>query len=355
MKKTWTWVLIIVGLLIIIRIALPFIVENYANKALQQMEGYEGSIDDIDLNLFRGAYQIDNLIVNSVTDSLPVPFISISEIDLSVQWSALFNGAFVGEIVLEQPVINFAVDEEASQDGTETDWPKVIKGLFPITINRFEIVDGVISYYDFTTEPEIDVHIENLDLLIKNLTNIEQQGQKLPSSIAASGYTTGNGEFNLNARFNALQEIPNLDLTMNIEQVNLLALNDFIRAYSNTDVEKGTFNLYTEIVIDEGNLKGYIKPVLENVKLLNWDEEKGGFLKKAWEAMVAGVKQIFENSSKDQIATQIPIEGNLNKMNLNAGIWPTIWGLFKNAFVKALSKQTEDAIDFPLQENEGEK
>lgn len=327
MKKTWIWVLIIVGVLIIFRIALPFILENYVNNALRQMEGYEGSIDDIDLNLFRGAYQIDNLIINSVTDSLPVPFISISEIDLSVHWGALFDGAFVGEIILGHPVINFAVDEEASQDGTETDWPEVIKDLFPITINRFELIDGVISYYDFSTEPEIDVYIENLDLLITDLTNIEQQDQMLPSTISATGYSTGGGEFKLNAGFNALQEIPNLDLTMHVEQVNLIELNDFIRAYSNTDVEKVTFNLYTELVIEGGNLKGYVRPVLENVELLDWDKEKGGFLKKTWEAMVAGIKEIFENQSE----------------------------VFKNAFVEALSKQTENAIDFPIQENEGEK
>ena len=37
-------------------------------------------------------------------------------------------------------------------------------------------------------------------------------------------------------------------------------------------------------------------------------------------------------------------------MDLDAGIWPTIWGLLKNAFIEALSKQTEYAIDFPLQE-----
>ena len=68
MKKTWIWVLIIAGILVAFRIALPFIAERYVNNALQQMEGYEGTVDDIELNLVRGEYQIENLVLNDVTD-----------------------------------------------------------------------------------------------------------------------------------------------------------------------------------------------------------------------------------------------------------------------------------------------
>ncbi len=206
--------------------------------------------------------------------------------------------------------------------------------------------------HDFTTEPEINVYIENMDLLITNLTNVEQEEENLPSTISATGNTLGGGILNIDARFNVLKEIPDIDLTMKIEQVDLTALNEFVRAYSNTDIEQGTFNLYTEIVIDDAQLKGYVRPILENLEILDWEEEEGGFLKKAWEAMVAGVKEIFENPEEEQVATQTPLEGNLNQDNLDAGLWPTIWGLFKNAFVEALSKQTENAIDFPLQESE---
>ena len=351
MRKTWIWVLIIVVVLIAIRIALPFIIKDYVNKTLREMEGYNGSVSDIDLNLFRGAYVINDLVLTDESNAIPVPFLNIPVIDLSVEWGALFNGKIVGEIILERPVVNFAVSEDASQDGSEADWQEIIKELLPITVNRFEIIDGIITYYDFNTEPEIDVYIEDLNLLITNLTNVEKEEKSLPSTITASGNTIGGGILNVEAEFNALKEIPDIDLTLNIEQVDMTSLNDFVRAYSNTDVERGTFNLYTEVVVDDAQLKGYIRPVLENLEILDWEKEEGGFLKKTWEAMVEGIKVIFENPSEDQVATQTPLGGDLSQMNIDAGIWPTIWGLFKNAFVEALSKQTEDAIDFPLDGN----
>ena len=55
MSKKWIWVFVIIGIIVAIRIALPFIIKNYVNKTLQEMEAYGGSVDDIDLHLFRGA------------------------------------------------------------------------------------------------------------------------------------------------------------------------------------------------------------------------------------------------------------------------------------------------------------
>ncbi len=350
MKKTWIWVLIIVIVLVAIRIALPFIIKDYVNKTLQDMEGYNGSISDIDLNLFRGAYVINDLVLKDESNAIAVPFLSIPEIDLSVEWSALFKGKIAGEIILERPVVNFAVEEKASQDGTETNWQEMIKELLPITVNRFEIIDGTVHYYDFTSQPEVDVYIENLDLLMTNLTNVEQEVDSLPSTLTATGNTIGGGSLYIDARFNVLKEIPDIDLTMEIEQVEMTALNKFLRAYASLDAEQGTFNLYTELVIDDAELQGYVRPVLEDLEILDWDEEKGGFFSKAWEAVAGGVRAIFENPEKEQVATQTPLKGNLNQMNLDAGIWPSIWGLFRNAFVEALSKRTVNAIEFPLKE-----
>jgi hypothetical protein len=45
--------------------------------------------------------------------------------------------------------------------------------------------------------------------------------------------------------------------------------------------------------------------------------------------------EIFTNQSKDQFATQIELEGNLNNPETN--FWSTLGGIFKNAFVKAFS------------------
>ena len=47
--------------LIAIRAALPLIVKDYVNDRLHAMGAYDGSVADIDMGLWRGAYRIDGL------------------------------------------------------------------------------------------------------------------------------------------------------------------------------------------------------------------------------------------------------------------------------------------------------
>ncbi|HKJ78584.1 MAG TPA: hypothetical protein VKA10_03570, partial [Prolixibacteraceae bacterium] len=100
--------MLVIGLLLAFRIALPFLVKNYVNKTLDGLDGYTGSVSDVDLNLFRGAYVIDSLNIKMTGDTIPIPFVSIPKTDISVHWRALFDGAIVGEIIFTQPDINFA-------------------------------------------------------------------------------------------------------------------------------------------------------------------------------------------------------------------------------------------------------
>jgi hypothetical protein len=348
MKKKWIVILVVVAVLVAARLALPYFIKNYVNKTLQNLEGYTGSVQDIDLWLIRGAYVIDSLEILKTGDSIPVPFVEIRKIDLSVHWKALLQGSISGEVIMDRPIVNFAVagtkSDKISQDGSEADWLQTLDELMPMKINRFEIVDGKISYKDFTTKPQVDISIDSLQAVATNLSNVVDKSKQLPATLKATGISLGGGHLNIDMRMDFLKEVPDFDLDFAFENVDLPALNDFVRAYTNTDVERGIFSLYTEIAADGGQLEGYVKPVIENLTVLDWDKEDEGFLHKIWEGIVGAVSEIFENQKKEQIATRTPISGDLN--NLEAGVWPTVWNIFKNAFIEALSKRVEGTIDF---------
>src|SRR5688572_70920 len=84
---------LLVGLLIGVRAVLPIAIERYVNRTLDGMEGYDGRIEDVDLGLWRGAYRIEGIRLVKTDGRVPVPFFSAREVDLSLQWSALLDGA----------------------------------------------------------------------------------------------------------------------------------------------------------------------------------------------------------------------------------------------------------------------
>jgi uncharacterized protein involved in outer membrane biogenesis len=117
-------IIAVVLILLVVRIALPYIVKDYVNKTLSEIPGYKGIVEDINISLLRGAYEIENVSLVKTDGDVPVPFFSADLIDLSVQWGALFEGSIVGEIILENPKINFVSgpSEEQSQSSVDDSW-----------------------------------------------------------------------------------------------------------------------------------------------------------------------------------------------------------------------------------------
>ncbi|MEX1269617.1 MAG: DUF748 domain-containing protein [Balneolaceae bacterium] len=350
-KRYWIPLLIIV-ILIIARLALPYWITGKVNETLENLEGYTGSIAGVDLDLYRGAYSVDSLVVDKIEDNNEVPFLFISGIDLSVEWPALLNGAIVGEVVLQKPEINFvAPNEDDGEFGFEIDWIEPLNELMPIQINRFAIEEGTIRYMDFSSEPQLEIPLHNIELEILNINNAENQEEDLPSNLSMQATSIGSGILDIQADANLMKPIPDIDLNFEFEQVHLPDLNEFLEAYASVDAENGEFNLYSEIIIKDGMLEGYVRPIITDLRIL--DVEEGSVAEVAWEAIVGFVTEIFENQREDQFATEVPLSGDLN--DVEAGIYPTIWNIFRNAFVEAFSQQTGGDVEFNDLNEDGEE
>ena len=110
--RPWRVVLIVIISLIAIRVALPYILLKVVNDRLASIPGYHGHIEDLDLALIRGAYQIQAFELDKLdsTTHAQTRFLSADNIDLSVEWKALFHGSVVGELVITAPEIRFTKD-----------------------------------------------------------------------------------------------------------------------------------------------------------------------------------------------------------------------------------------------------
>ena len=182
-----------------------------------------------------------------------------------------------------------------TQTGENVDWTKPIKELMPLQINRLEINNGSVFFYDFTTKPKVDIHLDSLQLLATNLNNADRQKERLPSTVIASATSVGGGKLNVNMNLNVLKEIPDLDLNLKFERIHMPALNDFFVAYSKVDIERGEFNLYSELVVNDGKISGYVKPLAQDIKVVNWEKDKKNPFNLVWQGIVGVVVEFFEN------------------------------------------------------------
>lgn len=339
-------ILIILLVLIIIRLLLPAIVLHYSNKALANIHGYYGHVEDIDISLYRGAYQINNMYLNKVNDKTQkqTDFFKTKNIDLSIEWSALFHGRLVGELIFDSPYLIFTKDKtEISDIKKDTNhFRKILKDFMPLKVNRCEINNGSIHYADKSSNPPFDISFQNVNALAQNLRNVEDKKTLLPSTVNAHATAYG-GKATLDMKVNVLAEHSTFDLNAEVQNTNLVKLNDFLKAYGNFDVNKGTFSLFTEFAAKGGRYNGYIKPVIKDLDVLGPEDKKDGFLHKIYEGLIGTAGEILENHKENQIATKIPIRGAFGKSHTNT--LEAIWELLKNAFIRALIPAIDNKIN----------
>jgi len=344
-KKRYILPITVIVLLIAFRIYLPTLVKNYMNDVLADIPGYYGQVEDVDISLWRGAYQLNGLYLNKKTAQSEVPFLNFPETDVSIEWRALLKGKIVSEIEMHSPEVIY-VFEDQEKTPTEgepdvEDWTKALTDIVPLDINNFQVYNGKLAFVQLQANPNIDLFINDLRLSAKNLRNVKQENKVLPSPIIATGTSIGNGKLNLDGKINLIKEIPDMDISLSLKEANATALNDLTNFYAGLDFESGSVGLFTEIAIADGYLKGYVKPLLTNTKLIGKED---GFLETLWEGFVGVFKFILKNQGTNTLATKVPIEGDLNQVK--SKVFPTVLNIFKNAWIQAFTGNVDDNIEY---------
>lgn len=338
--------LIIIGILIVVRIILPYVVLHYANKYLaNDVAGYYGHVDDIDLSIYRGAYQIEDIYLNKKDKKTgkKTDFFKADKIDLSVEWKALFHGSLVGELEVDGPSLIFSQEKtDLDQVKKDTsDFREILDEFMPLNINKFEIRNGRLVYLDKTSTPNVDVAMKEIYVLAKNLRNSYDSAKLLPASVIASGKAY-EGSMHLKMKLNPLAKSPTFDVNAEIRNTNLVLLNDFLKAYGNFDVNKGRFGLYTELAAKDGKFEGYVKPIIKDLDVRGKEDRKDSFFQKIWESVVGTVGDIFKNRKRDQVATKLNLEGSFKDPKTNT--IDAIWQVLRNAFIQALVPSVDNQI-----------
>jgi hypothetical protein len=337
-------VLLVLVALIIFRLCLPSILKWYVNRTLAKIPGYHGHVEDIDVHLWRGAYEIQGLDLRKIEGKIPIPFFSVSSADLSIQWKELFHGALVGKVILTNPVLNF-VDgetEEATQTSINSSWQDRVTELFPLNINYFGIRNGEIHFQNLAARPPIDVHMSALELAARNLTNSRDSYSKLLASVDAQAVVMKKGQFKFRMAFNPFESEPTFDVESTLSDLPLVTLADFAKFYGGVKPEQGIANIYLECAAQKGAFRGYLKPFVTELRFASFGDQGITFGEKltGWAGNV--LTWVFKNPKEESVATKVEFGGRFDQVGIK--IWPAVLKAFRHAFIEALAEQLDHSI-----------
>ena len=251
-------------------------------------------------------------------------------------------------MTLEQPTLNFVDGEDAddSQTGEGVDWRQRLEELIPFTLNELRVNQGQLSFRNFASDPPVHIYASAINASLYNLTNTEGSEQGRVATFEGAASFLDHAPMEATANFDPFTNWQDFEVNLRLTGVDLTRLNDFSNAYGNFDFAGGTGDLVLEVEARDSELSGYIKPLLRNVEVFDFEQdvenEDKGFFRGIWEAIVGGSEEVLQNQSKDQFATRVELSGSTR--NTEVSPFQAFVAILRNAFVEAFSARFERSL-----------
>jgi hypothetical protein len=362
-RTTAIVLLCVLVVLIAARIAAPLVIEHFLNKKLAALPDYRGSVADVDLSLIDSEFAVDELRLDKRKGDPKAPFLRVNRIEVDYRWDALFRGRIVADVEVQRPVLNMMPEatqkreptKQVEQDKEGKAVTETVQTLLPTKIHHLHLIDGAVRFKDIKASPNVDLRLTRLNVFVSDLSNRAEPDSEMPTRGRVSATVQGSGRVRAQFRLNVYAKQPTFDLDLALRGLDVRELKDFTRAYAKFDPERGRAAFYTELIARDGRIRGYFKPMLDNVDVL---DAKGGdkddpWYRKAWEGAVGTVEDIFEDQDKDRAATRAPISGRIDSPGF--GVWTTIVELVVNAFIEALTPGVEESVGGDAKKGDGDK
>ena len=209
---------------------------------------------------------------------------------------------------------------------------EVSKSEMELRVDRVSLKRCTVGMVNEAARNPYRVFLADADLDLSNLSNNFSQG---PAKAELQGKFMGSGATRVTGHFRPDNKGTNLDLIVRIEETQMTAMNDLLRAYANFDVAAGTFSFFSELHVKDDTISGYVKPFFKDMKVYDRRKDKEKKVsRKMYEILVGGVAKLLERRPQEEVATKADISGTIEQPHINT--WQIVGQLIKNAFFKAI-------------------
>jgi len=201
-----------------------------------------------------------------------------------------------------------------------------------LRVRHVRVNDAAVGFVNAGARPTYRLALTHTNLVIENFSNQKSDGLGV---VNLTGRFADSGPMKVKATFRPENNGPDFEIDARIEDVDMRAMNDLLRAHAKFDVVSGVFSVYSETRVKGGRIEGYVKPLFRDLVAYDstQDEDKP-FGQKLKEKVVNVVGKVLKNRRREEVATVVPISGPLQ--NPKAGTLETVLKLVENAFIKAI-------------------
>jgi hypothetical protein len=332
------------------RRALEAWAQHYIARKLNNVPNLEARFGAIEFALLRGQVIVRKVYVAKLSERQKLVEARIEEVCIHVQWRELLHGVLGGRVTVHEPRVQIRStpqgkgDEKAKKEKTQVllEVIREIQGLTPFRLDSLKVMQGRVEYFSGETTPPFKLMLDQFSLSASNLTNIPNGKRTSVAHVSLEGRTTGNGQFWLRLVIPSLTESLSFDLQAGLQRVNLVDLNDLLRAYAKFDVRRGVCSVYSEFTVENGHYRGRVEPQFQDLDVFAWQKEHNkSFLQICRQALIALFANLFKNRRRDELALNIGITGTFEDADVD--VWAAVGSLLANAFRRSFLPRPPEA------------
>lgn len=323
------WALATIATLVIFRMLLPPICLLLINRTLEKKLGhYVGHIDDFDLSLYRGAYQLQGLEVKKRDSTLP-PLLKAEEIDLALAWRALFRREITANVEVHKLHLQFihgsAKQMQSGLEEDEKNWQSALEVLVPIHIESLKLEESSIFFTENKLKSPVSVRLEKVRF---EATDLRTKNKEVASPFYLEGILQGHAPLKVAGKLDILSRPPRGHVGIELEKFKIATLNRLLLLYVPVDITKGEMSLYGEATTSKANAKGYVKFFLTDGDIIANTQDFVSGKHFALEIFSALGNWVLKNNKTRKVAAHIPFEYVQGKLNIDAS--EAFWSAVKN-------------------------
>ncbi len=337
-RKTLIGLAILAFLVVAGGLVLDPLATHLTRKELARGEHFTGHFRDVELTLLPFTYTLEGLTLYSrPVQEDEEPYLRLERLVADISWSQLVRGHLVMDVFLDHPkltVVGGKKTEKIAKKQAEEAAERPEEQRSKFRVDELRVRNGEVLHVDsrLPGNPELWVHRVNA-----TVTHYSPSGPPdSKTTVRATGILQRSGRITVELDAYPLAKRPTFTGTAKVERQRLVELYELVAPSTGLSPVRGTLDVYILVDAKDGEVRGGVKPVVQNAEI---EQAEPGLGTKLKEILADASLSLFDDEA-GRVATLIPIRGSIKSPE--AHLWPTVLGVLRNAFVEGVQRGFSD-------------
>lgn len=340
-----------ISLLILARIIAPVVIKNSILGKLNKIEGFGATVSNVDISILSPSLTFYDLKLFSVENSEITPLFSADKIKGNLTMKSIKENKLLVHSVVTNPVITFlqytdtlsptekGATKSNYENADKVSWGKEIGNLFSLSIDEFEILNGVIAYVHKKNGQDRTLRIDSIYTTLSNIANSAHKEEELYTSGELTARIMGHASLIVQVEIAPADKHAPFNLAINLKDFDIPSLNPFARTYANLDIQKGKFSMDSKVKSRDGIINGTLVPHTHSLEVTDYGQnEKPTIKNMLWQALVELITNILARAEENEDKVcEIKFVGTLKHFDIT--FRKNSEEMLSKIFVKAINKR----------------